>query len=196
MMVQGMNAKTSLQTRLLRTLRAVRRFSERPIPADVMDDILAVGRWTGSSKNTQPWEVVVVQDRQTLQRLSQLGQFAGHVAGATAALVLVMEGPNTAFDAGRLAQNLMLAAWAHGVGSCIGSLFPEEHEAQAKALLGVPPERWVRTTISLGYPADEQAHRVHSTPGTAGALPSIGRKPRDQFVSWERYGQRVAGRPS
>ena len=173
-------------------MRAVRRFSERPVPPDVLHDILDVGRWTGSSKNTQPWEVVVVQDRQMLQRLSELGQFTGHLAGAQAAVVLVMDGPNTALDAGRLAERIMLAAWAHGVGSCIGSLFPEENAAQAKALLDVPPERWVRTAISLGYPADEQAHRVRSTPRTAGALPSLGRKPVDQFVSWERYGQRTA----
>ena len=177
-------------TRLFRSMRAVRRFSDRPIPIDVLLDILNAARWTGSSKNAQPWEVVVVRERATLEALSQLGQFAGHLAGAQAALILVMDSASNAFDCGRLAQNAMLAAWAHGVGSCIGSLFPEEHLARAKDLLGIPPEKWVRQTISLGYPAGPEALRVSSTPRTATVLPSLGRKPLDHFASWERSAQR------
>jgi nitroreductase len=180
-------------TRLLRRMRAVRRFSEQSIPPEVLADILNVGRWTGSSKNTQPWEVVVVQDRQTLQQLATLGQFAGHLAGAQAAVVLVMDGPNNAFDCGRLAERIMLGAWAYGVGSCIGSIFPAENEERAKALLGIPAEKWVRQTVSLGYPADAVATHIASTPGTRRALPGIGRKPMEQFVSWDRYGQRTPG---
>jgi nitroreductase len=102
----------------------------------------------------------------------------------------VMNGAGNAFDCGRLAEHLMLGAWAYGVGSCIGTFFPEENEARAKELLGVPAERWVRQTISLGYPADEHATRVSSTPGTRGALPSLGRKPLSEFASWEYYGKR------
>ena len=177
-------------TRLLRSMRAVGRFSDRPVPYDVLIDILNTARWTGSSKNTQPWEVVVVRERATLEALSQLGQFAGHLAGAQAALILVMDSASNAFDCGRLAQSAMLSAWAHGVGSCIGSLFPEEYSARAKDLLGIPLEKWVRQTISLGYPDGPEALRVSSTPRTATVLPSLGRKPLDRFASWERYGQR------
>jgi nitroreductase len=169
---------------MMKSLRAVRRFSERAISDPVLRDILEVGRWTGSAKNTQPWQVVVVRDRETLQALSKLGQYAGHVAGAQCALVLVMDGAQNAFDCGRLAERLMLAAWAHGVGSCIGSLFPDENVAAAKRLLGIEEEHWVRHTISLGYPADERARRISSTPGTRTALPAIGRKPLDEFVRW------------
>ena len=171
----------------MRSLRSVRRFSEREIPENVLDSILEVGRWTGSAKNTQPWKVVVVQERDTLAALSKLGQFAGHIAGARVALVLVMDSANNAFDCGKLAERLMIAAWAHGVGSCIGSLFPDENSTSAKQLLGIPEERWVRQVISLGYPADEKAHRISSTPSTRGALPSIGRKPKSEFAARERY---------
>ena len=173
--------------RVMRSLRSVRRFSEREIPDDVLDSILEVGRWTGSAKNTQPWKVVVVQERETLAALSKLGQFAGHIGGARVALVLVMDGANNAFDCGKLAERLMIAAWVHGVGSCIGSLFPDENSTAAKRLLGIPEEKWVRQVISLGYPADETAHRISSTPNTRGALPSIGRKPKRDFASRERY---------
>ena len=172
----------------MRSLRAVRRFSEREIPSAVLDSILEVGRWTGSAKNTQPWRVVVVSDRETLAALSKLGQYAGHIAGARCALVLVMDGANNAFDCGRLAERLMVAAWAHGVGTCIGSLFPDENVATAKQLLGIPEEKWVRHILSLGYPADERAHRISTTPGTRSALPSIGRMPKEEFATRERYG--------
>ena len=160
--------------------------NRRSIPEDVLEQILDVGRWTGSAKNTQPWRVVLVEERETLRALSQLGQFAGHIAGARCALVLVMDGPNNAFDCGRLAERLMLGAWALGVGSCIGSFSPDENVAQAKRLLSIPDERWVRHAISLGYRADEEAHRIRTTPATRSVLPSLGRKPMAEFVSREK----------
>jgi nitroreductase len=183
---------TTADTKLMRSMRVVRRFADRPIPDEILADVLEVGRWTGSSKNTQPWEVIVVRERDTLARLSKLGQFAGHLAGARLALVLVMDGANNAFDCGRLAERLMLAAWAHGVGSCIGSIWPDDNTRKAKELLGIPDERWMRHAISLGYPADAAATRVSGT-RMADALPSVGRKPMRDVVSWERYGAREPG---
>lgn len=180
------------RTKLLRSMRVVRRFSDRPIADEVLGDVLEVGRWTGSSKNTQPWEVIVIRDRDTLVKLSKLGQFAGHLARAQLALVLVMDGANNAFDCGRLAERLMLAAWSHGVGSCIGSIWPDDNTRRAKELLGIPEARWMRHAISLGYPADEAATRVSGT-RMAGALPSLGRKPMREFVSWERFGVKERG---
>lgn len=174
------------ETRLLRTLRSVRRFAPTPIPDEVLRDVLEVGRWTGSSKNTQPWEVVVVRDRAMLAALARLGPYTGHLTQAQAALVLVMDGPSGhAFDEGRLAQNLMLAAWAHGVGSCIGSIYPEEQEPEARALLDVPDDRRVRTAISLGYPAEAPRATAERRDRTG-----RGRKPLGELVSWERFGQR------
>ncbi len=179
------------QTQLLRTLRAVRRFSPQPLPEDVLRDILEVARWTGSAKNTQPWELVVVTDQEMLAQLARLGHYADHLAGAPLALLLVMEHATQAFDAGRLAQNIMVAAWAHGVGSCIGSLYPDANERQAKDALGVPVERAMHTAIALGYPADAAARRLRSAPpGTQSVVPT-GRKPLAELVSWERYGRRV-----
>jgi len=175
---------------VLRTLRAVRRFADRPVADRELHEILEVGRRTGSSKNTQPWEVVVVRDREMLRQLSKLGGFAGYVASAQADLVLVMDSANNAFDSGRLAERLMLAAWAHGIGSCIASLFPDANARKAKELLGIPDGRWVRQTVAIGHPADAKATRVASTPPMVKVLPSIGRKPAVEFVSWERYGRR------
>jgi nitroreductase len=180
-------------TDLLRSLRAVRRYADRPIPDDVLLDVLDVARWTGSSKNTQPWQVVVVRDRATLADLAKCGQFAGHLAGAAAVLVLVMEDGNRRFDEGRLAQNLMLAAWAHGVGSCIGSVFPEDNKRRVRSMLDIPNSRWVHTSIALGYPADADALRTSTelTSGRTNVPVPIGRRSVDDVVSWERYSRRL-----
>lgn len=173
------------QTAWIKSLRAVRQFSDRPIPKDVLLDILDTGRWTGSSKNTQPWDLVVVQNRETLVGLSKCGQFAWHIAGATLGVALVMHGDDlwTAMDEGRLTQNLMLGAWAHDVGSCIGSIYPADNEQRARDLLGIPKNRFLRTVLSMGYPTGPEALRLpENTP-----LPR-GRRPLTDVVSWERLG--------
>lgn len=175
------------QTQWIKSLRAVRSFADREIPRDVLLDILDTGRWAGSSKNTQPWDLVVVENRETLAALSTCGQFAWHVAGAKLGLALVMHGddPWTCIDEGRLTQNLMLGAWAHGVGTCIGSIYPADNEQRARDLLGVPKNRFVRTVLSVGYPSGPEALRL--PPNTP--LPR-GRRPLDDVVSWERLGNR------
>jgi nitroreductase len=172
-------------TKLIKSLRAVRRFSDREIPADVLRDILDAGRWTGSAKNTQPWELVVVRQRETLAALASCGQFAGHLAGATLGIALVMRDDDlvSGMDEGRLMQNLMLAAWAHGVGSCIASIYPRDNAQRARELLGIPDSRYVRTVLSIGYPASPAALRL---PPNA-PIPR-GRRPLDDLVSWDRLG--------
>lgn len=170
---------------LLRSLRAVRFFRPEPIPAAVLDDILQVVRWTGSARNLQPWEVVVIRDREMLRALAAQEGYAKHLAGAALGIALVMAGrllEQETFDEGRLSERIMLAAAAHGVGSCIGWFAGEGREA-AKALLGVPKERLLRTAISLGY-TDEAAQRARPKPPQA-------RKPLAEIVHWERYGQRT-----
>jgi len=172
----------------LRSLRSVRRYAPTPVPDAVIHDILDVGRWTGSAKNTQPWELVLVRERATLEELSRLGQFASHLAGANFAILLVMNAPGNSFDAGRLAENLMLGGWAFGVGSCIGTLAPAADEVRAKELLGVPLDRSMHTAIAFGYPTSPEALKVSATPGIQRVLPSVGRRPLAEIVHVERYG--------
>ena len=166
----------------LRSLRAVRQFRPDPIPQEVVDDILEVARWSGSAANRQPWELVVVRDRETLRALAEIKGYASHLAGAPLGIVLVMAGvrpEQETYDEGRLSERIMLTALAHGVGSSIGWIVGDGRAA-AKEILRVPPERLVRTAISLGYP-DEEAQRSRTRTGQA-------RKPLAQIVHEERYG--------
>jgi nitroreductase len=169
------------EIRLLRNLRAVRNFRSDPVPQTVLDDIFEVTRWTGSAKNLQPWELIVIRERATLDRLAALDGYVRHLAGAPLGIVLVMDGHNpefAAYDEGRLAERIMLAAAAHGLGSCIG-WWSEGARNEARALLGVPDDRIVRTVLSIGYPDDEARRARPKNPEA--------RKPISEFVHHERF---------
>jgi nitroreductase len=169
----------------LRSLRAVRQFRPDPIPQDVVEDILEVARWSGSAGNRQPWEFVLIRDRNTLRALAAVEGYAGHLAGAALGIMPVMSGERAEqeiYDEGRLSERIMLAAAAYGVGSSIGWFVGSGVEA-AKEILCVPHERRVRTALSLGYP-DEEARRTRARRGQA-------RKPLADLVHEERYDARV-----
>jgi nitroreductase len=140
---------------LLRSLRAVRQFTDQPLPPEAVSDILDVIRWSGNASNRQQFQILWIENRNTLKRLSEMKGYAKHLAGAAAGAVIVtwMERDElNAFDEGRIAERIMLAALAHGISSCIGWLTGDSRE-EARKLLGVAPDRTVRTTVSLGFAA-------------------------------------------
>jgi len=142
----------------IRHKRAIRKFQDRPLPDDVLSAIVNAGRRSQSSKNSQPWHFVVVRERETLRALSTLGTFAGHLAGAAAAIVITTPDPasrwSVMFDAGQSASYMQLAAWELGVGSCLATIYEPE---QAQELLGVPAGWHIRAAISFGYAAEAQS---------------------------------------
>lgn len=159
----------------IKTKRAVRLFSDTPVPDEVIQQILDLGRRSQSSKNTQPWQVVVVRDRDSLTALSKTGDFAGHLAGAAFAVALIGEQDSkwNMFDLGQLSSYLQLAAWELGLGSCIATIFrPDE----AKPILGIPADKTFHLAISFGYPSPE------FVPAKMG-----GRKPVDEITHWEKW---------
>ena len=165
---------------LIRSKRAIRNFSDQPISEADLTRILNAGRWSGSSKNIQPWHFIVLQDRERLRTLSQCGQFAGHLAGATVGVALVagdwMERWPVAFDLGRAAQNMMLVAHEMGIGSVMANIYEIE---QAAALLELPSDLMCYSAISFGHPADPTEL---TRPPRAG-----GKRLLDEVVHWERW---------
>jgi nitroreductase len=159
----------------IRTRRAVRLFSDQPVADEVLRAILDGGRRAQSSKNTQPWQFVVIQNRETLAALSKLGDYAGHLAGAAFAVVLVGLAQThwNSFDLGQAAAHLQLTAWNFGVGSCIAALYDQD---AARSLLGIPPDANCYAAISFGYPSpDHQPARLG------------GRKVIDEVTRWEKW---------
>jgi nitroreductase len=136
----------------IRTKRDTRRYSDRPIPEAALRRILQAGRMAGSSKNTQPVRFVIVRDQAHKEELAACGDFSAHLPSAPVAVAVVLLPDGGAFDAGRAAQNMMVAAWAEGITSCPTSMHRPECAA---AVLRLPPDHRVQVVLPFAYPAEE-----------------------------------------
>ncbi len=168
----------------VRTKRAVREFSDRPIAPEDLERIVRAGTRAHSSKNQQRWAFVVIEDRATLAALSTAGPFAGHVAGAAVAIALVTPDPmgpgkplSVVWDVGGAAAQMMLVAWELGIGSCPATVY---EQALVRERLGLPDGMWCEYILSFGYPKDPARLTAPNRPG--------GRKPLDEVVYRERGG--------
>jgi nitroreductase len=130
--------------------REVRAYADRPLPDDALRRVLQAGRLAGSSRNRQARRFVVLRD-DALARAAEAVWSPGNVSGAALAVAIVIRGKGpTGFDAGRAAQNMMLAAWGEGIGSCPNGIADPEALA---AVLGHADDEQVATVLGFGYPA-------------------------------------------
>jgi nitroreductase len=154
--------------RALRKTRQVRQFTPEPVAEADLQAILEVARWSGSSINRQPWTFIVIRERADRDLLAELAPSAKHVAGAAVAIAIAMGGDNPewdAYDEGRAAERILVAAGALGLGAGIGWAI-ESKRPQVAAFLGLTAPAFVRTIISIGHPT-EAAQQPRSAPGTA-----------------------------
>jgi nitroreductase len=165
-------------------IRVIRDFSDEPIGQTQLAQILNAGRRAGSSKNLQRWTFVVVRERDRLERLAATGTFAAHVGRAAVAVALITPDPrvpeaplSVVFDIGRAAQNMVLAAWNLGIGSCPATVYDQKlvHE-----VLGIPDDYHCEYILSFGHPADANMLKA---PKRAG-----GRRDLSDVVRYEQWG--------
>lgn len=154
--------------------RDQRFFLDRPLPEEVLRRILQAARMTGSSKNSEPNRLVVVRDRARLAALAALSPYAKFIARSAATIVIAQTRKHE-FDAGRCAQNMMVAAWGEGVGSCPAHL----PEPEVSKLLGIPAAMLVNRVIAFGYVDPVRAAAPASVAGK--------RKPLTELVHWETW---------
>ncbi|HSK93149.1 MAG TPA: nitroreductase family protein [Candidatus Angelobacter sp.] len=164
--------------------RQVRQFTDEAVDAAALDALADVGRWSGSSKNNQPWRFIVISQRETLRRLADPGMpFTRALQSAAAGIAISLpEQPgwkiSHAYDEGRAAERILIAASMLGLGAGIAWL-SDDARAAASEILGLPEDRFVRTVIALGHPTDE-ARRPKSERGDA-------RLPREETVFAGRW---------
>ena len=131
--------------------RDERRYSERAVPDDTVERILDAGRLAGSAGNRQPWTFFVVSSRDAVERLSKTVFAPANVLGAALVVAIAIRGRGpTAFDAGRAAQNMLLAAWNEGLVSCPNGVSDQE---RARELLDLGEDERAVIVLSFGYPA-------------------------------------------
>jgi nitroreductase len=139
--------------------REVRDYDRRPLDPAAERRILEAGRLAGSSRNKQARRFVVLRDPELVDRAAAAVYAPENVRAATMVVAVVVgaKGP-TAFDAGRAAQNMMLAAWNDGIGSCPNGVADAEALAAAA---GAGPDEHVAIVLTFGHPArprDPEGH--------------------------------------
>lgn len=136
----------------IRTMLAIRRYQDRPVPPGVVAKVVEAGRLTGSSRNLQPWHFIVVEERETLRELGRLARSGPYTAEAAFAVVVAYERASRfgVSDTSRAIQSMMLAAWEEGVGS---NWVGFDNLEEIGALLGVPGTHAVLAVVPFGYPA-------------------------------------------
>ncbi len=158
------------------SLRTVREFTKEPITDESLDRILEAGRWSGSAKNVQPWHFIVIRNQDVIEQLAKCGNYADHLPGSQVIVAIVCDPAWRAeFDAGRAAQNMMLAAWAEGIGSGIATMHDQACDRQ---VLGVPEGKDISIVLDFGYPAHKPVK---------GQSANSGRRPKEEIVHNEKW---------
>ncbi len=165
----------------IRARRNVRAYTDEPIEPAQLDRILDAARRTPSSRNWQPWDFVVVTERDHLRKLATVWQGAGHVAGSAATIALIApisederQRAIANYDLGQATMSIMITAADLGIGSGHSAVGDQD---LARALLGLPADRYCAFLIALGHPADRPL----------APLTRINRRPFEQVVHRERW---------
>jgi nitroreductase len=170
--------------RQLRRTRQFREFTAEPVDRASLDAIADVGRWSGSSQNTQPWRFIVIADSSVLRQLAPMGMPSTRslqTAAAAIAIVLPDEqgrAVSHAFDEGRAAERMLIGAEMIDLGAGIAWIRSDIRAAVGE-IFGLPPDRFIRTIVVLGHPT-EAARQPKSATGGA-------RLPREETVFEERW---------
>jgi len=148
----------------IRARRNVREFEQRPLADEHLERILEAGRRAPSSRNWQPWDFVVVTDRDQLRELAKVWRGAGHVADSAATIALILpqtddagERDRAQYDLGQATMGMLIAAADLGIGSGHAAVADQD---RARRVLGFPDDRYAAYLIDLGYPADRPLRPV------------------------------------
>ncbi len=159
----------------VRTVLAVRRYKNKRVTPEVVQEIIEAGRLSASSINLQPWHFVVVEERATLRKIGEIMHTGSYTADASFAIVVLVEkdSPYGVSDASRAIQNMILTAWAEGVGSNWTGFGPMP---AIEKLVAAPKTHEGLAIVPFGYPASKLG---------AGRKQ---RKPIGEVASRERFG--------
>jgi nitroreductase len=165
----------------IRSRRNVRVYQDRPLGAAELERILEAARRTPSSRNSQPWDFVLVTERERLQRLSGVWRGAGHVAGSAATVALIAPSADDPqvrdsiqYDLGQVTMSIALAAADAGIGSGHAAVRDQQ---LAREILDFPEGHLCAWLVALGYPADRPLHPLRRP----------NRRPLGEVVHRERW---------
>jgi nitroreductase len=166
----------------IRARRNVRQYTDRPIPRADLERVLEAGRRAPSASNWQPWNFVVVTEREHLVELAKAWPRGGtHIARSAATIAIVAATPEDErkgellqYDVGQATANMMMAAVDLGIGSGHSAVADQD---QAQRVLGFPPGYVAAYMIGFGYPADRPLRPIVNPE----------RRSFDEVVHWDRW---------
>ncbi len=165
--------------------RDTRDYTDQPISDEVLQRVLQAGRMAGSTKNEESNRLIVVRDQAVQNALAESGDFSSWIGTSAVIIGIAVPlgplrgfdvGPLRGFDVGRMAQNMMVAAHAEGLGSCPVTL---QHQDKARTAVGLPDDWDMTMVVTLGWPGPD-APDSKSTPKRT-------RVPLDQLVRYDRW---------
>ncbi len=141
---------------------SVRSFQDKPVEKEKIDMLLKAAMQAPSARNQQPWEFIVVENRQTLNKLGDLSEFAKPAKEAALAVVLLGNKDYIAIeqcwqqDMGACTQNILLEAVSQGLGGVWLGVAPREDRMEyVSKLLNLPGNIMVFAVVAIGYPKNE-----------------------------------------
>ena len=138
--------------KFLKGRRSIRSFQNKPLKETELEMILEAGRWTPSASNRQPWEFIVIKNKEIINKLTKAafyGKFMSDVPVVIAIVAKIKTSPKWyLIDTSLVSMNMMLMAWSLGIGTCwIGAMNREK----AKEIIGVGENDHLLTVLPLGY---------------------------------------------
>jgi nitroreductase len=169
--------------RSLRRVRQVRSFTDQPVTDAELDAIVDVGRWSGSSRNGQPWRFILLRDIDVVRRIAAMDMpHSRALTTAMAAIAIVVPATadpvSHAYDEGRAAERMLIATSQLGLAGGLLWISGTARDA-INELLGVPAGRTTRSVLAIGHPAPE-ASAPKNPVGQA-------RRPRERMVARDRW---------
>jgi len=144
--------------------RSIRHFTSQQVEEWKLNLALDAARWAPSSKNCQPWEFIIIRDRDALERIAEESIYGKHIAQAPLAMAFVTDPSKSNWhevDGALATQNFSLAAWSLGLGTCWTGAMNRE---KVKEILDIPSEKYLLTVLPVGYPAEGGwAHREEAS---------------------------------
>ena len=142
--------------RLMRERRSIRNFKDKDIEKDKLMMILEAARWSQSANNAQPWRLIVIRDKNTLQKLSEIACYGGFIKQAPCSIAIVgLKDVSPKWyleDTTILSHQVCLMAWSLGIGTCwIGSM----DRVKAGQILNLKPTEYLTTVLPIGYPKNK-----------------------------------------
>jgi nitroreductase len=158
---------------VLKTRRSVRAYINEPVSRKTLEDIIDCGRLAATAINVQPWEFVVVTEPAMLRRIADITDYGKFIPQAGACVVVLCKDTKYYLEDGSAAtQNMLLAARAHGLGSCWVAGDKKPYASDICRLVGAPPGCRLVSLIPIGYPAE---------------TPEQPKRPLSEVLHWEKY---------